>query len=88
MMSSLVNKGERFWRDFEIFRILRFFGSSVKGEKFGLSVFLSFKVERCVIWSYWSLREILGSIETGGGDLSRFELFASCVEPFASFWRN
>jgi hypothetical protein len=65
--------------------ILRFPGSSIKGEKFGLSGFLSSKGERCVIWSYWSLGEIFGSIVTGGGELGLLGVFASCVEPFASF---
>jgi hypothetical protein len=46
-----------------------------KGEKFGLSGFLSSKGERCVIWSYWSLGEIFyGSIVIGGGELSLLEL--------------
>jgi hypothetical protein len=54
--------------------ILRFLGSPIKGEKFSLSGFLSSKGERCVIWSYWSLGEIFGSIVTRGGKLSLLEL--------------
>jgi hypothetical protein len=53
--------------------ILRFLGSSIKGEKFVLLGFLSSKGERCVIWICWSLGEIFGSIITGGGKLSLLE---------------
>jgi hypothetical protein len=54
--------------------IWRFPGSSIKGEKFGLSGFLSSKGEKCVIWSYWSLGEIFGSIVIRGEKLSLLEL--------------
>jgi hypothetical protein len=53
---------------------LRFPGSSIKGEKFGLLGFLSSKGGKCVIWSCWSLGEIFGSIVIGGGELSLLEL--------------
>jgi hypothetical protein len=57
-MSSFVNKGERFW-DFLVplsrGEILRFPGSSIEGDKFGLSGFLSSKGERCVDSDYLEL---------------------------------
>jgi hypothetical protein len=67
--------------------ILIFLGSSIKGEKFGLSGFLSSKGERCVIWSCWSLGEIFGSIVTRGGELSLLELLlvVLCRLPLSSF---
>jgi hypothetical protein len=40
----------------------------------------------CVIWSCWSLGEILG--RDRGRKIEPFGAFASCVKLFASFWRN
>jgi hypothetical protein len=53
---------------------LGFHDSSFKGEKFGLSSFLSSKGERYVTWSCWSSGRDFGSIVTGGGELSLLEL--------------
>jgi hypothetical protein len=54
--------------------ILRFPGSSIKGEKFGLSGFLSSKGERLCYLELFVFRKVFGSAVTGGVDLGLLEL--------------
>ena len=74
--------------------ILRFPCSSIKGEKFGLSWTFGLPLiqgDRCVDSNYLELlvfgRDFWEYCDRGR-KIEPFGAFVSCVEPFASFWRN